>query len=110
MQLVTQMNAPALEQVKDFIAENARVDRRLLSATTSLFADLGIDGDDAHELIDAFSKRFHVDMARFVFADYFGPEAGFNPLVYMWRRLLLRSARKELTIRDLERAVSEKQW
>jgi hypothetical protein len=44
---------------------------------------MGIDGDDAVELIEEFSERFGVDMSGFVCSRYFGPEAAWNPLIFL---------------------------
>jgi hypothetical protein len=47
-----------------------------------------MDGTDAVEFMEAFSKEFNVDMSEFEFDKHFGPE-GFSPLdlfdiVYCW--------------------------
>lgn len=40
---------------------------------------LGIDGDDAYELILMYEKEFHVDLSKFLYSDYFNSE-GFGLL------------------------------
>ncbi|PXX41537.1 DUF1493 family protein [Undibacterium pigrum] len=68
------------DEVKHCIADFAGVPIQNLSDDTSLFHDLGMDGDDALEFMQEFSRRFHVDLAQFVHSDYFGAEAASNPL------------------------------
>jgi hypothetical protein len=49
-----------------------RPDRLLLDA--DLRKDLGVDGDDAYQLLEAYMKEFSVDMTRFEFKDHFEGE------------------------------------
>lgn len=46
-----------------------------LTPETTLFYDLGIDGDDAIEFFDEFRKSFGVDLTEFKIESHFGPEA-----------------------------------
>lgn len=45
--------------------------------------DMGVDGDDADELINALQKQFDIDMTNFSFDKHFGPE-GFNPISFIY--------------------------
>ncbi len=47
-----------------------------LSANTRLFHDLGIDGDDAEELLFEVIDEHQVNFDKFIFSDYFGGEVG----------------------------------
>lgn len=67
-------------EVLDFVAETTGCDRGQLSRNHRLFHDLGVDGEDASELLDAFSARFSVDMRGLDIERHFGPEAGATPL------------------------------
>ena len=69
-----------LEEVKAFVAECWPVPKRRLSAETSVNDDLGMDGDDGVEFMQAFSVRFGVDLSAFPHDKYFGPEAPANPI------------------------------
>lgn len=79
--------------------------------------DLGIDGDDAVELIVEFSKRFKVDMSDFPYSRYFGPE-GLPPtwLLYIlkWCMLRMRNANyratKPLYVKQLIAAARDGKW
>lgn len=46
---------------------------------------MGVDGDDAAELLHEFSLRFGVDMSGFEFDRRFGPEAGWNPAAAVYQ-------------------------
>lgn len=72
------------EAVFDFVAEHRSVDRSRLSGATTLFGDLGIDGDDGYELLLAFSRRFDVDMTACDANRYFGPEGGCMPIAPLY--------------------------
>lgn len=71
---------PIEEQVKSFVAKQTayRIDK--ISMSTELGKDLGVDGDDAVELLEKFSNKFQVDLSAFQFDQYFGGEASFDPL------------------------------
>jgi hypothetical protein len=63
------------------------LEKRMCTRTIELEADirraLGVDGDDAEELLQAFSALFSLDMSAFRFDDHFGPEAGFEPISWL---------------------------
>jgi hypothetical protein len=86
---------------------------------TTLFGDLGVDGADGPELIQAFAKEFRVDISSFDACRHFGPEAGFSLLhsiVQFFRMEVLgedvHSAADKLpiAIRDLVTAAEVKRW
>ncbi len=69
-------------------------------SNTRIEKDLGVTGDDAAELIEAFAKEFQVDVSHFKFHDYFGPEG-----MDFFCEYPDSQSRKKLTIADLEEAV-----
>jgi acyl carrier protein len=73
------MKTETLHEVIQLVAEYSGVAESSITASTRLGEDLGVDGDDASDLIAAFASRFHVDIAVFDFSRHFGPEAGFSP-------------------------------
>ncbi|MDP3024437.1 MAG: DUF1493 family protein [candidate division Zixibacteria bacterium] len=105
------MNNDILEKIKDFVAENLVVKKEKLTAGTRLLEDLGIDGDDAAEFIEVFSKKFDIDMTDFVFEKHFGQE-GFNPLMFLYRFLFNRKKLQftTITLSDLLEVVQQKKW
>jgi hypothetical protein len=68
------------EKILIFVAGFCGLKRQQLTTDSTLFGDLGIDGQDGWELMAAFGKEFHVDLLAFRATRHFGPEAG--PPVY----------------------------
>jgi hypothetical protein len=106
-------------QVKTFVARETALDRQRLSLETTLFGDLGTDGDDGWELIDAFGKEFDVDLRGFDPSKHFGPECGPNPftLFYWFIQVVLLGRESHeiwgltpITIRDLVDAAESQRW
>ncbi|PKM30871.1 MAG: hypothetical protein CVV07_06555 [Gammaproteobacteria bacterium HGW-Gammaproteobacteria-11] len=74
-----------------FVSEFTRVNAEKISPDTLINFDLGVDGDDGAELLEAFSARFGVDLSS-ISETYFGPEGlpvGFLLLwpYYLYRRI-----------------------
>lgn len=68
---------------------------------TSLREDLGVDGDDAIELIQQFAIIFGVDISMFRYAEYFGSEAPMS-ISTIWNALFKKGSRfRKLTVGDL---------
>ncbi len=107
------------KRVESFVLKFRPGSKGPLSADTRLLDDLGMDGDDAVEFMEAFSKEFDVDMSEFEFDKHFGPE-GFGPvdLFYILFSLVGRIFRKDfdllghisITLRDLVSAAKAKKW
>ena len=98
------------ERVVAFLASELGVRPSRLQPEIRLFHDLGCDGDDADELISRFAGQFAVDLTGFDFGSHFGPEAAFNPFVYLYLRLVdsERLRKKPLTVRQLMVAARTK--
>src|SRR5262245_57265229 len=62
------------EAVKRAIAEHRGMTPRELAPQARLLDDLGVDGDDAEELLSDIARRFDVDFSRLHFDRHFGPE------------------------------------
>ena len=95
------MNEKLFEDVQAFVVEKIGVDEIEVTRETLLQSDLGIYGDDAVDFIVAFSKKFKVDISKFMAAEYFRPE-GVDVL-----GLYLKSSHKHcLTVGHLEKAAT----
>ncbi|QJE98961.1 DUF1493 family protein [Luteolibacter luteus] len=70
-----------LSEVTRFVAGEIGCDPSKLTPATRLLEDLGIDGDDAAELMESFAFRFAVDLTGYDHRRHFGPEAGWSPVV-----------------------------
>ncbi len=93
------------EAVAQFVADEVGV-RRDKVTDSRLREDLGVDGDDAHDLLIAFAKRFHVRDENFVVTDHFGPEGSWFPFALMFRRMKLLP----MTIQDLIDSAAAGVW
>lgn len=110
-------SGPLVQEVAAFVAEFIGVDRHQLRLRTTIFGDLGVDGEDAAELMERFARRFHVDLTGYDHWRYFGPE-GFNPVATLWvalRQLVGLSSEEAagkdpLTIQDLVAAARTGRW
>lgn len=68
-----------------------------------LLQDLGIDGDDAVELINSIARRFQIDMTGFDIEAYFRSEPNLFSIFRRRSRVLRELALKvPLTVRDLQ--------
>jgi len=109
------MNSELLEEVKVFVAEFWLEPKGRLSAETSVNDDLGMDGDDGVEFMQAFSVRFGVDLSAFPQDKYFGPEAPANP-ISVFEGIIRRvktgrwSDLSPLTVRALVEAAENRSW
>jgi len=94
-------------QVREFVARELGVNQARITATTRLNHDLGCDGDDARELLEQFAGQFSVDLSGFELGRHFGPEAAFNPVLYVYWRLRRPERLRfvPLTVGDLVEAV-----
>ena len=97
----------------DLISNTIGADRNRLADGTSLFHDLGVDGLDGADLLDAIGTRYGIDMSDVDWSRYFGPERPYNPLYHLW--CLLRGRRLDhgivpLRISDLRRSIQSGRW
>lgn len=89
-----------------------------LSYETSLYHDIGADGDDAKNLMISFRDEFHVDMSQYKYDLHFGPEYPFIPPVWLfWRIFTPEKLNKKgqwkmvpITIFDLYQAAKTQVW
>ena len=105
------MNDDLFSQIRHFTAEELRVDPAIVGLQTRLQHDLGVDGADGWEFIEAFGTRFSVDLTGFRSTRYFGPEAGPNPFLWLWWSVT-RSwpALEPITLADLVEAARSGRW
>lgn len=97
-------------------AERGVTTARVVPQST-LFGDLGLDGDDAYEFFVAFREQFNVDLKNLDLDRHFGPEGMYPWAPLYWIVLALRSgtpeekARKDpITVADLVNAAAAGQW
>jgi acyl carrier protein len=100
------MDNEIFKRIKEFTVEETGVRERNVTETASLENDLGIYGGDGVDYITAFSKRFDVNISKFMAADYFSNEGVdfVTPIVELFTGKEGRE-KKSLTIGHLVKAV-----
>ena len=98
------MDTPVSTELIDFIRHECAIHvSEEIVASTGMQRDLGVYGDDAVEFLIAYSKNFHVDVSRFMAADYFDGE-GFDFLSLF----KVKKPKMELTIGYLQKGIDAK--
>src|SRR5262245_32506033 len=98
------MHCDLTERFIEAIADQARCPPSRLGPQTDLW-DIGVDGDDARDLLLHLGETFEIDLENMQFHWHFGPEAGFNPLAVLWPGWCWRRERTPVTIADLVEAA-----
>jgi hypothetical protein len=96
-------------ELSEFICEQLGLRKRVLTPATRLQADLGVEGEDGTDLMEAFASRFEVDISAFEVNRYFGPEAGWNPVAWLWYHFF-GTRRTDITVDMLQQAIDEGAW
>ena len=90
------------------IADFTGVNSDRISLESRLNHDLGIDGDDASEVLSLYSEAFGVDLTDFQFSKYFRGEPH---LLNFWRWIPSKRPKlTPITVRDLVEAAKQKKW
>ena len=82
-------------------------ERKTVSLATSINVDLGCDGADARNLMEALEEQFDVDFVDYDAYRYFHPE-GYD--VFLKRRAKGRGDKVSLTVGMLYRAIKARCW
>lgn len=90
--------------------EQTGVSPSRITAATRIGEDLGVDGDDASDLLAAFASRFHVDLAGFEFRRHFGPEAGWSPFSALYCLFTGRGRTEPVTVGQLAESAERGVW
>ena len=99
------------EQVRDFLCREWRVSPERLAPSSRLLHDLGIDADDAEEILADFSKSFGVDLSSFTFQRHFGSELDAGPRWVVRKIFGAAAVRKSpITVQDLVDAANRGKW
>ena len=104
------MKSGTLQEVINLVADQTGVSPSRITASTRIGEDLGVDGDDASDLLEAFASHFHVDLDRFEFSRHFGPEAGANPFCYLYCFFTGRGRLAPVTVGQLAEAAERGAW
>ena len=107
------MNDELYERVKILVVEHAIwASEEELTPDTRILHDLGIDGDDGDELLEAFCEEFEIqNVSEIDLSAYFGPE-GVDPFTFLFCLVFKRDKflRIPITLRDLVDSAEAKRW
>ena len=93
------MNVYHNDMIK-FLSTFCSVNQKKITMMTSLRDDLGVDGEDAEELMLAYSKKFNVDLSNFKFDRYFCSEYPSSILDFFYG-LFCKSHLDTVLVKDL---------
>ena len=96
--------AGVLERVIDLVVDETGARRGKIREDSQLGEDLGIDGDDADDLMDRFFREFSVDRSGYNFLDHFGMEG------FRLKDLISPPRTIPVRISDLVRSVEAGRW
>jgi uncharacterized protein DUF1493 len=105
------------DRIVAFVSEHRSVHPERLTPETTLFGDLGTDGDDGDELLEDFAREFSVDMSGCDPSRYFGSE-GLPPWFPIYRIILAfregspeqKARLQSIRIADLVRSAELGRW
>jgi acyl carrier protein len=110
------------DRVRGLVSGQSGVPQEEITLETRLVEDLGLDGDDGHELLEAFADEFGVDMSGMAPLNYFDDEppmfystalipavARFSPRFAAYVRRSTRG-RRSLTVRSLVASARAQRW
>lgn len=116
------MREETYEAIAALAVQMSGAQRDRLTPQTRLARDLGLDGDEAGEFMDAFATKFDVDMEGFYWLRYFGDE-GWNMLTpattlvaralspaFRRRWRAAQEAEREITLAHLTEVVEAGRW
>ncbi len=93
------------ERFYQFIKDEAGIKVDASRLDLKIEKDFNIYGDEAEDFLIKFSKEFNVDIAAFNFDEHFNPES--DKISRFISNIFKKKTRKDLTIRDLIRAINE---
>jgi len=97
---------------------------KTVTAETLLYRDLGVTGDDAVALLDAFTTKYGVDLSAFVWGNFFDDEGGsaamLEPALVLAASILsptfavrwqaARDAEREISVAHLAKVARARVW
>jgi acyl carrier protein len=85
--------------------------RKPIEPTTSINLDIGLDGDDAYELLETIQKRFGTRFDALDWHEYFHNEGECNLLSVWFRKIPgYKETRRSLTFQKLLEVVERGVW
>ncbi len=98
------MEGTVLDRIKDFLVQKLDCKKSDLKASTSLYHDLGITGEDTDYFIVDFAKEYNISLQNIDLKDYDIGVENFD-IIGQISNLIKGKKKKTITLSDLERAV-----
>jgi acyl carrier protein len=110
------------DRVRGLVSGQSGVPVSEITLETRLFEDLGMDGDDGHEFLEAFADEFGVEMSRMAPFNYFDDEPPLSwsssliPVVASFSRRFrtyvrhVSRGRRAITVRGLVASARAGRW
>lgn len=70
----------SIDNIISFIREETATHDEIINTETDIFNDLGVAGDDCSELIEAYSKKFTVDLSNYLWYFHHEEEGSWNSI------------------------------
>lgn len=70
----------SMEEIVSFIENKTGATKEEIAADTDIFNDLGVCGDNFHEMMDEYSTRFHADLSGYLWYFHCDEEEGWNSI------------------------------
>lgn len=70
----------SLDEIYLFLEKQTGCSLEEINKDTDIFSDLGIVGDDFHEMMDSYFKQFHTDPAGYLWYFHADEEGGWNDI------------------------------
>ncbi|SFH90536.1 DUF1493 family protein [Albimonas pacifica] len=99
--------SPTLEDIVAFVREETAARREILATTT--LAELGVEGDDHHDLMQSCAERFGVNLDGYRYYFHHGEE-GWNPGALFVRPPQARVPQIEIDMDLLRRSAEAGRW
>ncbi|WP_374981918.1 DUF1493 family protein [Pseudomonas solani] len=96
------------KKILEFLSQEFLINKESITLESSLFHDLGIDGEDASELLNSYAIRFNVDVKDIDFMRHFGNEGTATPFALL-KNLLTGNKQTNkipITINDLVEGIN----
>ena len=103
------------EEVIKIVAEKSGKPASSISESSTLLGDLGLDGDDAWEVIERCHDKYNVDFSSFYFSKHFRNEPCFKGIVYFYRKIKYKdehiaSKKEPVTVSQLIKSCESGSW
>ncbi len=108
---MTQLESDVIE----IVAEESGRQKSQVSLDSTLLDDLGVDGDDAWELLERLHERYKVNFSEFEFMRHFRNEPCFKGPIYLFRKLKypdehIAAGKIPITVAALVAACEKRAW